>query len=230
MIETLFTPDLGWSLVDTKTNPVALLDQEAELVNGALPGRVAEFAGGRAAARDALHSAGCPRRTSTPLLRDGDRIPIWPAGFTGSISHSAGICIAVATQSTGNISVGIDIECRSMLRTETAARIACNREREAWRDWAANSANASAPADILLFSAKESVYKALFPLLRQPLPYGEMTVYPVPDGNHERQADRALFRCELLGTLASARGFGTIDGRFMTHRGCAISLCVVSPG
>lgn len=73
-----------------------------------VPKRRLEYLAGRLAARAALQSAGAV----DPTIGAHDGAPIWPQGYCGSISHSAGLAVAVAARSRDWRALGIDIEAR----------------------------------------------------------------------------------------------------------------------
>ncbi len=122
--------------------------------------RQADFFHGRLAARLALRSLGIDGDTAIGI---GDqREPVWPAAITGSISHTAGIAGAVVAPSEAVPGLGLDIEHVVIANAATALR------------GPVVDANEQAVLDALFvddpllgltlaFSAKESLYKALFP-------------------------------------------------------------------
>ncbi|WP_376870760.1 4'-phosphopantetheinyl transferase [Albirhodobacter sp. R86504] len=127
--------------------------------------RRAEFLAGRAMAKAALEACALP----SPEIPIGlDRAPIWPTGATGSISHARGHCAAVAMPAARpNVALGVDIEAFANPRAATAIRkIALTPV-----DHAALKAH-SAPPDAedrlatLIFSAKETLFKTLYPTVR----------------------------------------------------------------
>jgi 4'-phosphopantetheinyl transferase EntD len=73
-----------------------------------VPRRRLEYLGGRLAARAALKLAGA----EDPVIGSHNGAPVWPEGYCGSISHSAGLAVAVAARSRDWRSLGIDIEAR----------------------------------------------------------------------------------------------------------------------
>ena len=88
-------------------------------------------------------------------LPPGEFGPIWPSNLVGSISHSREL--AVATILRDAVGVGIDIEYERRLRVDAVRRVATREECSKYSavpdfDWT------------LLFSAKESVFKAFSPL------------------------------------------------------------------
>ena len=72
-----------------------------------VPKRRAEYLAGRRAAVAALAEAGAE---AVDLAIGLSRAPAWPAGFTGSITHAAGIAAAVVLRDGVLRGVGIDIE------------------------------------------------------------------------------------------------------------------------
>jgi hypothetical protein len=70
-----------------------LFPTEETHIQAAVAKRRAEFAAGRVCARSALAELGAPL---APLGVRPDRSPDWPAGLTGSITHTQGFCGAVA--------------------------------------------------------------------------------------------------------------------------------------
>ena len=73
-----------------------------------VPKRRLEYLAGRLATRAALQLVGA----DDPTIGSHDGAPVWPPGFCGSISHSAGLAVAVAARSRDWRSLGIDIEAR----------------------------------------------------------------------------------------------------------------------
>ena len=62
---------------------------EARCVERAAASRLQDFASGRYCARQALAKLGVH---GFPLLAGEDRVPNWPEGFVGSITHTDGYC------------------------------------------------------------------------------------------------------------------------------------------
>ena len=98
-------------------------------------------------------------------LPGGEFGPIWPNELVGSISHSREL--AAATILRDAVSVGIDIECQRRLKVDAVRRVATKEEYSRYSvvpnfDWT------------LLFSAKESVFKAFSPLARRYIGFQEV--------------------------------------------------------
>ena len=84
-----------------------LFPGEAALVAGAGSGRKDEFSAGRCCARRALAALG---RQPAPLLMGPLGEPIWPLGFSGSISHDGRFAVALAyPSSSGRVRLSVDL-------------------------------------------------------------------------------------------------------------------------
>ncbi len=152
----------------------ALSDEEEACIANAVEKRKREFRGGRHAARAALRQLGFSRDIVL-LPAAGSRRPEWPAGYVGSITHTAGFCAAIAARSSDYHGVGIDVEPRTALKPELLAKICTGRERE----WIAQQ-----PGDQYrpfwgktIFCIKETLYKVFNPLHHVFLGFQEAEVY-----------------------------------------------------
>ncbi len=87
--------------------PDLLWPEEADFIANAVEKRRLEFACGRHFARRALRALGVP---DGPLLADVDRMPRWPGGFTGSITHTNHYCAVAVARNTEVAAIGIDVE------------------------------------------------------------------------------------------------------------------------
>jgi 4'-phosphopantetheinyl transferase EntD len=118
--------------------------------------RLQEFAAGRECAAQALMDAGA-REVTVGVSRD--RAPIWPLGFVGSITHSNSFAWAAVARATDLRSLGVDSEplfddgawseaIPLALDATERARVEgkCRRE-----------------LGTVAFSAKESLFKCLYP-------------------------------------------------------------------
>jgi 4'-phosphopantetheinyl transferase EntD len=136
-----------------------LFPEEEALLGRAVEKRRREFATARGCARSALAALGA---APAPILPGERGAPRWPPGFVGSITHCAGYRAAAVAHARDMLSIGVDAEPDEDLPDGVLAAVSLPGERARLRDLAA-----AAPGtcwDRLLFSAKESVYKAWFPL------------------------------------------------------------------
>jgi 4'-phosphopantetheinyl transferase EntD len=148
-----------------------LLPEEEPFVARAVEKRRREFTAGRTCARRALARLGWP---DFAVLAGPRREPLWPPGVVGAITHCHGYCAAAVARTTDVRSLGIDAELLAPLPMGVAGLVCTETERL----WAA-----ALPEDhwgTVLFSAKESVYKAWYPVARRWLDYrdAELTVEP----------------------------------------------------
>lgn len=131
-----------------------------EAIRRCAPRRQAGFAAGRQAARDALRAAGL-REAGCPGI-GADGLPDWPEGWLGSISHSDRIAAALVAPRHGARLLGLDVE--RIVAAEVAAQIAP----EILPEHAPGASGLPPALEVTrAFSAKEALYKALYPLTRQ---------------------------------------------------------------
>ncbi|WP_337261829.1 MULTISPECIES: 4'-phosphopantetheinyl transferase family protein [unclassified Serratia (in: enterobacteria)] len=132
-----------------------------EHLNAAVAKRRAEYLAGRYLARHALAKLGYRDFT---LRRGEDRAPLWPQGIAGAISHNVDTALCAAHHENGLGGVGIDVE------TQMPAK----RAEELWsgivsvqeHEWLRQQPQAFEQLLTLVFSAKESLFKALYPQVR----------------------------------------------------------------
>ena len=128
-------------------------------LRNAVAKRKAEYLAGRWCARSALTRLGVD---GLPGL-NSDRSPAWPDGTIGSITHSHGVAEVLVADASLWLTVGLDTE--SWVSPERAARL----ERELLTEEELATLAGMSPLQranrlTLIFSAKESLFKALYPL------------------------------------------------------------------
>ncbi|MCK0753844.1 4'-phosphopantetheinyl transferase family protein [Chromohalobacter japonicus] len=130
-------------------------------LRSAIAKRRAEFLAGRLCARDALRAV--TGRAEVPGIA-ADRSPCWPMGALGSITHSGGFAAALAAPRTAWQGLGLDAE--TPLSTARAERLSPQILTPEERDWRNRlPTEAQALFTTLAFSSKESLFKALYPLI-----------------------------------------------------------------
>ncbi|HEX8631380.1 MAG TPA: 4'-phosphopantetheinyl transferase superfamily protein [Catenuloplanes sp.] len=132
---------------------------EEDLVARSVEGRRREFITARRCAREALGRLGYP---PGPIRSGARREPRWPAGVVGSITHCAGYRAAAVAPGTVVAGLGIDAEPHDPLPEGVLGAVTTVGEPELLARLA--GADPSIHWDRLLFSAKESIYKAWYPL------------------------------------------------------------------
>lgn len=138
-----------------------LFPEEARFIAGAVERRRLEFATVRACARTALSRLGYP---AEPLLPGSCREPLWPTGAVGAMTHCRGMHAAAVASACAYAAIGIDAEPREELPADLIGTVAAGQEVDMLGEL--KRAAPEIPWSRLLFSAKESVFKAWFPLTR----------------------------------------------------------------
>jgi 4'-phosphopantetheinyl transferase EntD len=192
-----FPTGVGFAIVETATAELGQLTPQevAGLPVIAIERRRREFAAGRIAARQALAGAGGPS-ASIPI---GDqRQPIFPAGFVGSITHKLELAAAVAAPDSTVLALGLDLESMDRPVSAGIASHVCVPSERAWVE----DATSEPERDLRLrrlFSAKESLFKALFPLECRWFGYHDAELEPRGHG----------FSARLLVDVAPGAGFAS---------------------
>ncbi len=123
--------------------------------------RKIDFSLGRAAAHRALSRFDIP--AEIPILRGESREPLWPVGIVGSIAHASGYGVAAVAREGDYRGLGVDIQKIEERYTDhLISRFADSDEFE----WVCSDASKRTERAVRLFSAKESVFKALYPIGR----------------------------------------------------------------
>ncbi|MEV5313044.1 4'-phosphopantetheinyl transferase superfamily protein [Streptomyces sp. NPDC052610] len=200
---------------------VPLHPAEEPFVAQAVPKRRREFATVRACARRAMEKLGVPPQAILPGERGA---PGWPDGLVGSMTHCQGYCAAALVRADDLASLGIDAEPHAPLPEGVLEAVALPAEQSRLRHLAARRPGTH--WDRLLFSAKESVYKAWFPLTGQWLEFSEADIDLTAD---TEDATSGRFRAELLvpGPVLGGHRVGHFEGRWMVGQGIAATAVTV---
>jgi 4'-phosphopantetheinyl transferase EntD len=202
VLEELLPPEVAAAEVFDDPPGLRLYPEEEPFVARAVERRRAEFTTGRHCARLALTRLGLEPSAITKGQRGA---PLWPDGVVGSITHCAGYRAAAVARAADRVTIGIDAEPNEPLPAGVFDMIALPRER------ARLAAAATVPGvcwDRLLFSAKESVYKAWFPLTGTWLDFHDADIIVEPA--------TATFAARLLvpGLTIAGRSCRELAGRF----------------
>src|SRR5437879_4581490 len=145
-----------------------LFPEEEWAVRNAVPKRRKEFAQGRNCARRALARLGLSPQA---IPQGHGREPLWPPGVVGSITHCFGYTAAAVGLRELVSGIGIDAEPHEPLPSDTLGLIATKNERDR-----ISSSPTGIAWDRLLFSCKESTFKAWFPVTRQWLDFHDVEI------------------------------------------------------
>jgi 4'-phosphopantetheinyl transferase EntD len=154
-----------------------LYPEEEAVIARALDKRRREFTTARYCARTALGALGVP---PAPILPGPHGAPGWPEGVVGSMTHCAGYCAAALARGRDVRAIGIDAEVHEALPQGVLDLVSIAPERGRLRRLAAEEPGVS--WDRLLFSAKEAIYKAWYPLTRRWLDFEQADVELDPSG------------------------------------------------
>ncbi|MFB6822275.1 4'-phosphopantetheinyl transferase [Streptomyces virginiae] len=200
-----------------------LYAEERALVHNAVEARKREFATVRACARAALAGLGLP---PAPVLPGRRNVPRWPEGVVGSMTHCAGYRAAAVARAGEVHAIGIDAEPDLALPDGVLESIATPGEL-AWANAAPRSGGVHRPR--LLFSAKESVYKAWFPLTGTEIDFPDATVHfpaAAPSGTTPEGAVAGTFtaRMRFQGWTGDGRPVTGFGGRWLVHKGIIVTV------
>lgn len=184
----LFTEDI---LTEERISSLSSFLNPDEIVYGtSLKGQPAKmtFFLGRLAIRTSLNNMSHRTGKKTdcdPVLRDEHGRPILPKDFLGSISHKGLIGVALVDLDEGEWcgkkrrGIGVDVEQSYTRRQNVGKRVLTQGE----RDDLGKIKGVTRDEEVLLrFSLKESLYKAMHPLLTQYVGFQEAEIYPHEDG------------------------------------------------
>ncbi|MEU7798294.1 4'-phosphopantetheinyl transferase superfamily protein [Micromonospora arborensis] len=189
--------------------------EQACLSERAVPTRRRDFAAGRACARRALTDLGLPP-TAVPAA--ADRAPVWPAGVVGAITHTIGYCAAAAAHTTDVRSVGIDAEQHREVNPGVHRLVLLPEEE-------ANCARLPSGTHwpVVLFSAKETVYKVWYPVVGSWLDFH--------DARLDLDPDAGTFTARIAPARVDAAGVddppASISGRFVVADGLVRTAAVL---
>ncbi|EGR1094644.1 4'-phosphopantetheinyl transferase superfamily protein [Vibrio cholerae] len=166
--------------------------------------RQAEFIAGRYLAKLCLTEL-IGRHSNVAI--GAHREPLWPDGVVGAISHTHKRAVALVAKRDAFPFVGIDIEC--WLDKETAVQIGSNLYDDNELDLLMTQGLTLEAATSLIFSAKESLFKAAFPFVGQYFGFesacvveffrGEQTlILALEESLAQRCFGQNLFRCQYF--------------------------------
>ncbi len=209
----LLDPNVVTEEMDPRSIEGGLLEPEEQAVAGAVAGRINQFTAGRVCARRALARLGVDAQT--PILQGEDRVPIWPEGFIGSITHTDAWCAAAVARASEVRAVGIDLEPATPLKESVVTRICTPAERQ----WLSEASEPGLLAKVI-FSAKEAVYKCQYSLTREFLGFHALALH-LGDG---------LFDAVFQQDVADFRQGDGISGRYIIENGVVATACALDLG
>jgi enterobactin synthetase component D / holo-[acyl-carrier protein] synthase len=220
-LAALFPPGAIAAQLHGAAPPAHLSQDEIRAVRHCSEKRISDFSAGRLCARRALRELGIE---GFSLLPAKDRQAVWPAGITGSITHTDGYSAAVVIRQGRVRSVGLDSEAVGAVHEELWPRICAPAELASLRTCAGAGRRERAA---VTFAAKEAFYKSQFPLTGEWIGFEEVTIALA-----EETGEGGVFvvtpqRPLLLQRQTHQR----LTGRFRRHGGfvtAGIALCADS--
>lgn len=186
--------------------------REATIVAAAPERRRREFAAGRSCARRALARLG---HYDAAVFTGPEREPVFPPGVVGAITHTGRFGAVAVAPAARIAALGIDAERDRPFEPTAVAMVCTEAERRALPSGGAGSWPAVA------FSAKESLFKAWFPLAGRRIGFHDAVV--------ALDAARGTFVARVLVTpppRAAALGAG-VEGRFAIRDGLILTALAV---
>ncbi|MBB4892312.1 4'-phosphopantetheinyl transferase EntD [Streptomyces olivoverticillatus] len=216
MIENLLPPQVAAVEATCDRMDVVLFPEEEAQIAGAVDKRRREFTTARWCARRAMGQLGLP---AVPVLPGTRGAPRWQPSVVGSITHCAGYRAAALARTSDVAAIGIDAEPNQPLPEGVLESIGLPRERAWVRELQRTTPQVA--WDRLLFSMKESVYKAWYPLRKRPLEFEDALITVDP-----RQG---TFQARLLLGPAERRDGDPLgfEGRWSAVNGVALSAIAV---
>lgn len=102
-------------LGQTDKGPEVLLGGERQIGKSYENERLRQFCSGRYLARQAIQAIG---GSAAPILRMKNGAPLWPDGYTGSLSHSGELVGAIAGCHKDWFGMGLDVERQGRVRPD----------------------------------------------------------------------------------------------------------------
>lgn len=215
MIEKLMPAGVACRDTVTDAPESTMFPEEAQHVAKAVDKRRREYATVRHCARQAFAELGIP----PAALLNGDRgAPKWPDGVVGSMTHCAGYRAAVVARKSEVHTLGIDAEPHGPLPDGVLGVISLAEEKTRLAELTA--ADGSVHWDRMLFCAKETVYKAWYPLTHKWLGFEEASITLAADGT---------FEAKLLvpGPVIAGERVDGFTGRWIVGDGLVITAIAI---
>lgn len=149
----------------TEGDELALLPEELAVFSASVLKVRRASGAARIVARDLMSRFGQAPR-AIPKSMAG--MPVWPDGIVGSLAHNSSVAMAAMALRRDYLSVGIDVEPATPLAPDLLDIVATASERDRIQDDPCQGR--------LLFSVKEAIYKAVYPLDRTFLDHHDVEV------------------------------------------------------
>lgn len=200
--------------VHGEPSDACLLPEEALIVRGAVEKRKREFTVARTCAHRALLKLGFPL---SPILQGPARQPCWPSGVVGSITHCRDYSAAAVARLKDIVAIGIDAEPHDALPVDVIDIVASLYEQRQL----ARLPSDGTFWDRLLFSAKECVFKACFPISQQWLDFTDATITLIPENS------AFIARLNVRDALILDQETSYLEGRYLIRDDLVVAAIAV---
>ncbi|MBC7713429.1 MAG: 4'-phosphopantetheinyl transferase superfamily protein [Rhizobacter sp.] len=191
--------------------------QIQDSVNGFHPNRKEEFILGRLCASKAYEMLTTKELLSLQSLQS--RAPLWPDDVVGSITHDKNFVGAAVAKKSDLIGVGIDFEEMGRTKMELSSHI------RSAGDLKSHPEFSDVELLTLIFSTKETLYKALYPSVQKFFGFEDAALRSVDKAN-------GVFEIELLTQLTLNFGPNSrksFQGRFTLSNKTCLTVLEVNP-
>ncbi|MGO1378715.1 MAG: 4'-phosphopantetheinyl transferase family protein [Corynebacterium sp.] len=201
-------------------------DDERRIVGAAVDSRRSEFGDGRWCAHRALRGLG----VDGPILRGDKGMPLFPDHVTGTISHTRGLRVALVARTDRWRSLGLDVEVAQRLPDGVLSAVSSARERRSLQRAAQRAPGRS--LGTVLFSAKEAVYKAWFPVVGRFLDFDEVELQLDVADTFGAAASSAASSPEVGGrwharVLSQPTPLPSLSGHWVIRDGYVVTVCAI---
>jgi 4'-phosphopantetheinyl transferase EntD len=196
-----------------KTMAVLMAEEKTDVISASCR-RQYDYSTGRWCARKALAAKGIAPQ---PICMGVNGEPLWPARICGSISHTRGACCAAVASLRRYRSLGLDIENQHRIISRPALALLANEDE---LDWLGQAGAHRKEYERLIFSAKESVSKLLYPLIRRWCSFSSFSLLP--------KTINGCFSLVLREDLKKGfRKGNVLCGKYFSHPDWLITLCAL---
>ncbi len=206
----LLPETVAMGAADPRAPMPRLMGDEVLAIEQVSTARAREFGAGRQAARGAMAQLGLGPR---PVLQGNEQAPLWPAGLTGSITHSDTTCLAVVTDAPEIAALGIDLEPATALEPSLWP-VVCTMPEMNWLARLGPTQRGNFAQ--LILCAKHAVYKAQFQTSQRVLDFQDVTL--------EIELQTSRFTARFNRELPDIAPEATLSGRFVILSSAFVAL------
>lgn len=216
MLDSLFPEGVITGIAAPWMWSAELTREEQIIIVNAVDKRRRAFTAGRTCARGILRQFGFSGDLT--IGKDKYGAPVWPEGIVGSISHTDDVCVvSIGRKKSELTSLGVDVEKDIGLDADLVNLICDELEKETCCNGQVEDSLRLAK---VIFSAKESVYKCLYPITR--------TVLDFQDVHIQLNISEQKFTGTTNGDLHDDLVKGVCNGRIFYGEGHIYTSCTLN--